>query len=363
MSIFNESYLLSEYESVTKKEKSNIDFKAVKKDLEHKWKNDKMTPSFIKQIFNKIYRESPEKLIDDMPSISEVVRLTIVVGIPLTINPFIAIFTLLADRVIKDSVNAKFVGRYISQYKLQLHNIERQITKESDPEKLKSLNKVKENLERSISKLEDKKYQLDKAKDKTVDDYHIDNFLEESLDIYKFSEFEAEEALTNMDIIIDAMTNGDYVNIFEEEILNEGVKDKVKVATNNVSKKERKLDRWFEDSLKGFRQIMIGKEREKIITNGLPPLSKMVKAAIIAGAAYAINPAIAAIGIITTMASKKWVTRNEKAKILRELKQELEIVEEKIKHADASGDKEKKYQLMRLKNKLTVDIERIKGFY
>lgn len=66
--------------------------------------------------------------------------------------------------------------------------------------------------------------------------------------------------------------------------------------------------------------------------------------------------------MMTTFVISKRAKEFERKKLLSELKRELEIVDEKIKDADGSGDREKKYQLMRVKHKLETDIDRIKRY-
>ena len=50
-----------------------------------------------------------------------------------------------------------------------------------------------------------------------------------------------------------------------------------------------------------------------------------------------------------------------RAEMIGEIKQEIEIIQEKIKDADAAGDKAAKYKLMRLKNELQKKLLRVGG--
>lgn len=68
---------------------------------------------------------------------------------------------------------------------------------------------------------------------------------------------------------------------------------------------------------------------------------------------------IAAISLLTAVAIDKKIDRKRRQEVLIDLKNELKIVEEKIEDAKSDGQRDKKYQLMRIQQKLKKDIERI----
>jgi hypothetical protein len=72
------------------------------------------------------------------------------------------------------------------------------------------------------------------------------------------------------------------------------------------------------------------------------------------------NPIIGLIGILTSMGIDKHIEEKERKLILKDMEDELVIVNEKIDDAKSDGDKKAKYELMRVKAKLEKDIERIK---
>ena len=77
------------------------------------------------------------------------------------------------------------------------------------------------------------------------------------------------------------------------------------------------------------------------------------------GGIWAINPAIAAITFLVGVALDAKADSKVRTQILDELKEELKIVEEKIDDAKSDSERQKKYELMRIKNKLEKDIKRI----
>lgn len=72
------------------------------------------------------------------------------------------------------------------------------------------------------------------------------------------------------------------------------------------------------------------------------------------------GPLFAAIALYTAVALDKKIERRQREKILADLEMELKICEEKLEDAKSEGEREKKYELMRIKNRLEKDINRIK---
>ena len=77
-------------------------------------------------------------------------------------------------------------------------------------------------------------------------------------------------------------------------------------------------------------------------------------------AATIFGPLAAAIGYVGSIGVDKHLDAKERRAILRELDQELAIIDEKIDDAKAAGDNKQKYQLMRLKDKLENERKRVK---
>jgi prespore-specific protein len=93
-------------------------------------------------------------------------------------------------------------------------------------------------------------------------------------------------------------------------------------------------------------------------------LIKAFKSAVKYGAIYKAGLLLNPIFIFLT-AAKHLDSRNNKFRIrnemIGELKTELQVLEEKIKDADANKDRKAKYQMMRLKNELTKKLIRVGG--
>lgn len=69
---------------------------------------------------------------------------------------------------------------------------------------------------------------------------------------------------------------------------------------------------------------------------------------------------LAGISLVVMYAADKHMDRKEKQKLINELEDELRIVEEKIDDSRGDDNKQNKYELLRIKNKLTREIARLK---
>lgn len=88
---------------------------------------------------------------------------------------------------------------------------------------------------------------------------------------------------------------------------------------------------------------------------------KLVRKAIMGKMLYvAFGPVSAAIGLIASVALDKKLDRKVKNDIVHEMETELRIINEKIEDAKGDNARKEKYQLMRLRDKLEKDIERVK---
>nr|DAN53272.1 MAG TPA: hypothetical protein [Bacteriophage sp.] len=103
-------------------------------------------------------------------------------------------------------------------------------------------------------------------------------------------------------------------------------------------------------------------KREEILKGGYKvKLTNLVKDGIRHGIAFAINPVLGAISVLSKVANDAAVDMRVRREILQDLKMELKMVEEKIEDARSDGNKKEKYQLMRTKQKLENEITRIEN--
>ena len=350
--MFDESYITDFNSLLEKNLNINDELEEIKKDI----KNN-VSGNTIKTKILRFLAHSKEELSTEYTSVFSLLRTALVIGIPMTINPLLAIPVYIAHRLIKDTADAKVIGRYISDYNLEIERVKKAINKEINEDKKKIWQSYLEELEKSKKTMMAKREEL--LIDKKEGDSQLKDVLSDSLDLleYEYNMLTAEQKL----ILFGEMADIDCSELLDEAGKIKDIKMKVKKTTKAISNKEKKMDTWFNDTMKELRSNFRNSKREEVVEEQFPKLSKMIRRAIIIGASFAINPAIAALSAAVMFVSSKFATRKSRLRLISDLNRELEIVEEKIKDADANGDKEQKYELMRLRQKLNFSKDKVKG--
>lgn len=109
-------------------------------------------------------------------------------------------------------------------------------------------------------------------------------------------------------------------------------------------------------------------ERRKIIMKGgaLPKIWRWVKRGIVLLAGATVGTKVSAVALITGItfvgwvASDKYLDRRERTKILQEIEDEIQICNEKIDDSRGDDNKQKKYELMRIRNNLKRTQDKIR---
>lgn len=124
-----------------------------------------------------------------------------------------------------------------------------------------------------------------------------------------------------------------------------------KVPMNVTDSIKRTVDKW--DELDDNRR------KEYIIQPGYrKKYFKALQLAIMHGVAWSINPLL---NIVLAISHKLSAHKDERIKneLVRELKAEIKVTEEKIEDAKANGDNQQKYKLIRIKEKLDAELVRV----
>lgn len=125
----------------------------------------------------------------------------------------------------------------------------------------------------------------------------------------------------------------------------------VKIPNNVSASVKKQIEEWDE--------LDDNKRKEYISRPGFrKKYFKALKIVISHYVAFLINPVLNVVLLISQHFSK---TKDERIKneLVRELKAEIKVTEEKIEDAKAKDDKEQKYKLMRIKEKLDAEVVRI----
>lgn len=205
---------------------------------------------------------------------------------------------------------------------------------------------------------------------------------------------ELTEAMIHFARVVEAV-NHEYSNIalesddFEDEDVEESVGTVVRGAARNVRKTTRKVVRKMDSAVKSakvtakktidpvvmlidknmqkFKEADIEERREIVLKGGLlPKIMRWLKRSIglvlgvAVGAEVPIVALITAITFIGMICTDKYLDRKQRNMVLRQLEDEMEIINEKIDDSRGDMNKQKKYELMRIRNKLKRTSDKIR---
>lgn len=144
-----------------------------------------------------------------------------------------------------------------------------------------------------------------------------------------------------------------------------GTAHEVKQAVKNAIDP---MERYVTQMMDKLKKADRAERREVILKGGtLPKVLRWVKRSIpiVAGAAIGahgipIAAVVSGIALIGFIASDINLDQRERRKIMRELEDELEVVKEKIDDSRGDENKQKKYELMRIRNELQRQMDRVK---
>lgn len=359
----------------------------------------------LKEAMRKIYTKPKEDVINETPFILGSIRKFFIVGGTLAINPVLGIITGLTDYFIEQEINRPQADKYIKQLEREIKTTERKISEAKKDSTIERLNDYKDKLESQKNRAEDYKDKLYSDAEKYKDDDEDISFEEAAgmiLTIEYIMEHSNEEHIRDFDDIILSEATKDKD---DEKEPKKNVVDKVKSKVNkSIDNTKKKVDKSIKDTKKKGIATLTGvklameslkkkgkdlttkerqvsqnldmlmnkyvqnvedsvtlKSREAVIKGQvLPSASKIIKIALTATAAFAINPAVAVIGSLGAIGVAKTANKKERQLILDELDTHLKIVERKISQAESDGDNKQLEQLYKLQTRLTHERNRIK---
>ena len=132
-----------------------------------------------------------------------------------------------------------------------------------------------------------------------------------------------------------------------------------------LSDKEKKISSDIDVSvnsvMKSVETSMMNNNREAAIKGKLiPSASKTIKMALVAGVAWAINPAIAVIGVLGSFACMKKMQKRERQLILDDIEVELKMCERYISKYESQNDLKKVREVEKIQRNLERQRQRIK---
>ena len=169
----------------------------------------------------------------------------------------------------------------------------------------------------------------------------------------------AVQALKESSVCVDSIT--------EDTSMTNKLKlsaEKLKKTAANLSDKEKMMSKRIDGSMESLRRSieksLTTDNREAIIKGQIvPSASKIIKMAITGGAAWMINPAIAVIGAIGSLAMSKKLQKKERQLLLDEINIELEMCEKYLKIAEDKDDMKATRELLQIQKRLEREKARI----
>lgn len=127
------------------------------------------------------------------------------------------------------------------------------------------------------------------------------------------------------------------------------------------------MEKFVKDTMMKIKKADENERRNVIIQGGsVPKVVRWLKRSIplviggTIGATCSTVAVITCIAFLGWIATDKYLDKKERAKILRELEDELQIVNEKIDDSRGDENKQKKYELMRIRNELSRTKDKIR---
>lgn len=150
------------------------------------------------------------------------------------------------------------------------------------------------------------------------------------------------------------------------------IKNSLKLASENLKKTmkslsdkdkiiSREIDASFSAVGNAAEKALMNDNREAVIRGSLiPPASKIIKRAAALGVTWAINPAIAVIGVLGSVALSKKIQAKERQLILDDIEIELKMVDKYIRTAEDNNDTKALQNLYKMQRSLQRQQQRIK---
>ena len=176
--------------------------------------------------------------------------------------------------------------------------------------------------------------------------------------------------ISGYNMIMECMNNQPEL---QSIVITEGsIKETIKLAGINLknairglSDKEKAMSQSIDAGMNTFsrslERALTNDNREAVMRGSLiPSASKVIKGAIVVGAAWAIDPALAVIGALGALGVSKSLQAKERQAILDEIEIELKMTEKYLRIAEDNNDMKATRQLLKTQRDLQRQQQRIK---
>lgn len=145
--------------------------------------------------------------------------------------------------------------------------------------------------------------------------------------------------------------------MLDEGLIGDGV-ERVKQANLARVKAENTFEQKIMQMVKRARENRRNRKHAEMVGEALR-INRVIKRFLAAGAIGALNPIAGVLTWICSFFYDRATDKKDRAILVAQLRDEMEIVDEKINMADRQGDDKAKIELMRFKQKLNREHERI----
>lgn len=222
-----------------------------------------------------------------------------------------------------------------------------------DPKVTKFLTEIDQTLQQMIFELN---HMIQSALEQSVDPDDIKPTIDAQVDHTTIQE-DAQE-------ILNLLENADkWIQIYMDNLpMDEGVVSNAKMKAKEAKIKMDKASKAFDEFvMKKFREMTLKRRNAKhseMVGESLR-ITREIKRLLKSGAIGILSPTLGIMHWIVTLFIDKKTDRKDRKIIVGEIKDELEIVEEKIAMAERNGDDKAKIELIRFRQKLQKEYERI----
>jgi len=166
----------------------------------------------------------------------------------------------------------------------------------------------------------------------------------------------AEEIISLLESA-DAFIDQKQAEYLDEGIVN-NVKESAKATLVAKKKAENEFDEFVMKKVKKLREERRNKKHAEMVGESLR-INREIKRLLRSGAIGILNPAWGVISYVISVVYDRATDKKDRAILVGQLKDELEIVEEKIQMAERNGDEKARIELIRFRQKLQREYERI----
>lgn len=152
----------------------------------------------------------------------------------------------------------------------------------------------------------------------------------------------------------------------EEKFAKSAMKDKTGGVKEAVKRTIDPMEKFIQQQYKKLKEKDANERRKVIMTGGtVPKVLRWIKrgvkltAGAVVGQVIPVAAIITGITFIGYIATDKYLDKKERAKIMKELDDEIMICNEKIEDSRGDDNKQKKYELMRIRNNLERTRDKI----